>query len=112
MICRIWRGWTTLENADAYQTILTGEVMPSIHERKIDGFIRHECMRRNITTDTGDDEVEFTTIIWFESIDAVKEFVGDDYETAHVPAKPRTVLKRFDARSTHYEIFDDDFSGG
>lgn len=107
MICRIWRGWTTPENADAYQGILTGEVMPGIHSRNIDGFIRHQCMRRDITGDDGTPEVEFTTIMWFESIEAVRAFVGEDYEVAHVPPKPRTVLKRFDERSKHYEIFDD-----
>ncbi len=107
MICRIWRGWTTPENADIYQEILTGEVMPAIAARNIEGYRRHQCMRRDIKGDDGSSEVEFTTIMWFDSIDVVRKFVGDDYEVAHVPAKPRSVLKRFDARSKHYEVVDE-----
>lgn len=40
MICRLWRGWTTPENADAYERIVRGEVIPGIEARKIPGF-RH-----------------------------------------------------------------------
>jgi hypothetical protein len=42
--------------------------------------------------------------MWFDSLDDVKAFAGDDYETAHVPDKARAVLKRFDPRSQHYDI--------
>ena len=100
MICRIWRGWTTPDNADAYQTIVRDEVMPEIVSRGIGGLKHYDLMRR----DAGD-EVEFTTIMWFDDLDAVRAFVGEDYEAAHVPPKPRTVLKRWDERSAHYETF-------
>ena len=106
MICRIWRGWTTPELADTYQAILTGEVMPAIHARAIAGFKRHEAMRRDIDGPDGSREVEFTTIMWFSDIQAIQNFVGEDFETAHVPDKPRAVLKRFDARSVHYTVVD------
>lgn len=101
MICRYWRGWTTPENAGAYQAILVGEVIPAIESRRIEGFRRIEMMRRDLP----DGEVEFATIMWFDSIDAVKKFVGDDHERAHVPAAARAVLKKFDERSAHYEVF-------
>jgi heme-degrading monooxygenase HmoA len=101
MICRYWRGWTTRENAGAYQKILVGEVIPAIESRRIDGFRRIEMMRRDLF----DGDVEFATIMWFDDIDAVKKFVGDDYERAHVPPAARAALKRFDERSTHYEVF-------
>jgi len=106
MICRIWRGWTTPDNADAYQQILVGEVMPAIGARNIAGYRDFQCMRRDIEGEDGAPEVEFTTIMWFDDVAAVKRFVGEDYETAHVPPKPRTVLKRFEERSKHYEIFE------
>lgn len=100
-ICRIWRGWTTFENADVYQKILTQEVIPSIEARGISGFERVEMMRR-----MHGDEIEFVTIMWFSSLDAIKTFVGDDYEVAHVPITAREVLSRWDERPLHYEIFD------
>jgi heme-degrading monooxygenase HmoA len=99
MISRIWHGWTTLENADRYEHLLKTEVFPGIFAKNVAGFERIELFRRNIR-----DEVEFITVMWFDSLEAVKAFAGDDYETAYVPDAARRVLKRFDAQSQHFEI--------
>ena len=99
MIVRIWRGWTTPENADAYESIVSTRVLPAIAERKFAGYHGAYLLRRPL--DGG--EVEFSTIMLFDSVDAVREFVGPDYEVAHVPAEARAVLARFDERSAHYE---------
>jgi hypothetical protein len=40
----------------------------------------------------------------FDSIQAVKDFAGENYEQAVVPENARKVLKRFDATSQHYEV--------
>jgi hypothetical protein len=50
------------------------------------------------------DEVEFITVTWFVSLEAVRVFAGDDYEACVVPPKARAILKRFDERSQHYEV--------
>lgn len=99
MIVRIWRGWTTPENADAYESIVSTRVLPDIAERKLVGYQGAYLLRRPL--DGG--EVEFSTIMLFDSIDVVREFIGLDYEVAHVPAEARAVLARFDERSAHYE---------
>lgn len=101
MICRYWRGWTTYENEQAYQSILTEKVIPGIEARQIDGFVRIEMMKRDLGS-----EIEFATIMWFTSTEAIKKFVGDDFEVAHVPDEARAVLSRWDERVAHYEIFD------
>jgi hypothetical protein len=101
MICRLWRGWTTPENADAYERAVRGEVMPGIEARKIPGFRHIDLMKRELGQ-----EVEFQTLMWFDSIDAITAFVGDDYSVSHVPPAAQAVLKRFDERATHYEIID------
>ena len=44
--------------------------------------------------------------MWFDSLDNVRSFMGDDYELAHVPAAAQAVLKDFDPRSAHYEVLD------
>ena len=46
MICRLWRGWTTQENAAAYERIVRGEVIPGIEARGIPGFRQIDLMRR------------------------------------------------------------------
>ncbi|MEO8547995.1 MAG: hypothetical protein ABI422_06475 [Sphingomicrobium sp.] len=101
MICRLWRGWATPDNADAYEKIVRGEVIPGIEARRIPGFKHIDLMRRADGV-----EVEFLTLMWFDSIDAIKAFVGDDHEVAHVPEAARAVLKRFDQRVAHFEVLD------
>ncbi len=98
MIYRIWHGWTTPGNADAYQRIVQDEVFEIIAGKKIAGYHGIDLLRRTVG-----DEVEFITIMRFDSLDSVKAFVGEDYETAFVPPQARAVLKRFDARSQHYD---------
>lgn len=98
MISRIWRGWTDRENADAYETLLRKEILPGIEERGIDGYRGAHLLRRDL-----EEGAEFVTILWFDSLDAVRAFAGDDYETAYVPPAARALLSRFDARSAHYE---------
>jgi antibiotic biosynthesis monooxygenase (ABM) superfamily enzyme len=101
MICRVWRGWTTPENAKAYEAVVRGQVIPGIEARRIPGFRAIDLMRR----DAGG-EVEFSTLMWFDDIQAVKGFMGEDYEVSHVPAAAQAVLARFDARAVHYEVLD------
>jgi hypothetical protein len=88
MICRVWHGWTTPANADPYEQLLRSEIFAGIVARSIAGF-------RGI---------EFTTIMWFDSLDAVREFAGTDYEVAVVPPRARALLQRYDARSAHYDV--------
>jgi heme-degrading monooxygenase HmoA len=101
MICRLWRGWTTVENAPAYEAIVRGEVIPGIEARRIRGFISIDLLRRAVP-----EGMEFATIMWFDDLEAVKAFVGEDYEVAHVPERARQVLSRFDQRSAHFEVID------
>jgi hypothetical protein len=101
MICRIWRGWATQENADAYESIVRGQVIPGIEAMGIPGIRHIDLMRRNL-----DSEVEFLTAMWFDDIDSIKAFVGEDYEVSHVPPAARAVLARFDDRSSHYAVLE------
>lgn len=100
-ICRLWRGWTTRDNADAYERIVRGQVIPGIEARGIRGFRHIDLMRR----DAGE-EVEFQTLMWFDNLDAIIAFMGEDYAVSHVPAAARAVLKRFDERAAHFEVLD------
>ena len=99
MISRIWHGYTTFENADAYENLLKSEIFINIRGRNIQGFHEIQLFRRNL-----DAEVEFITVMWFDSIDSVRNFAGDDYEVAVVPPKARELLSHFDERSQHYEV--------
>jgi antibiotic biosynthesis monooxygenase (ABM) superfamily enzyme len=100
-VCRVWRGWTTPENADAYERVVRGEVIPGIEARRIAGFRHIDLMKREAGGD-----VEFQTLMWFDNLDAIKAFVGEDHTVSHVPAAARAVLSRFDQRAAHYEVVD------
>jgi antibiotic biosynthesis monooxygenase (ABM) superfamily enzyme len=98
MITRIWRGWTTPQNATAYQALLQDEIFPGIARRGVTGYQGITLLRRDLA-----DEVEFVTVMRFDSIASVKAFAGEDYELAVVPPRARALLARFDERSAHYE---------
>ena len=99
MISRIWHGWTRPANADAYEALLKSEIFVGIQNRQIEGYRGIYLLRRSLA-----DEVEFVTIMWFDSIEAVRTFAGPDYEVAVVPPAARALLSHFDARSQHYEV--------
>jgi heme-degrading monooxygenase HmoA len=99
MIARIWHGRTSRENAEAYETLLRSEVLPGIADRGIAGYRGAHVLRREI-----EEGVEFVTVLWFDSLAAVRRFAGDDHEAAYVPPRARALLSRFDRRSAHYEV--------
>ena len=102
MISRIWHGWTTPQNANLYEELLKGEILVGINNRGIPGYRGIQLLRRD-----GPDEVEFVTVMRFDSFGAVRRFAGEDFEAAVVPPKARALLERFDERSLHYEIRDE-----
>lgn len=100
MICRIWRGWTSPSNADAYAGFLKTELFPSV-EKELGGhgYRGFQVLR----TDKGA-EVEFVTMVWFDSLEAVQAFAGPTYETPVIHDRARALLSRFADRCDHYEV--------
>jgi hypothetical protein len=98
MIVRLWRGWTTAANADAYEELIRSTIFPGILARGIDGLFRLDLYRRPDEVET-----EFMTLMWFTEHDAIVRFAGPDWETAVVPTAARAVLSRFDEKAAHYE---------
>ncbi len=78
MIARLWRGWTAPEKADTYEALLRAEILPGIHRMK--GYRGAYLMRRDM-----EGGVEFVTLTFWENMEAVRGFAGEDYETAVVP---------------------------
>ncbi|MGE5406094.1 MAG: methyltransferase [Methanosarcina sp.] len=103
MISRIWHGYTTKKNADIYENLLRSEIFDGIRNRNIKGYKGIQLLRREL-----EDETEFITIMWFDSLDSVAEFAGTDYDQAVVPEKARKVLSRYDQVSQHYNVLVDD----
>ncbi|MCY2686563.1 hypothetical protein [Salinimicrobium sp. TH3] len=99
MIVRIWHGYTTKENADAYAQLVTSKIFREIEIKSGDGFHGAQLLKREMA-----EEVEFTTIIWFRNLEAIKELTGEDYETAYIPKETRNFLSQFDSKVTHSHL--------
>lgn len=99
MIARIWHGWTTTENADAYEQLLRTEIFEQIAHRDIEGYRGVELFRR-----TTDELVEFVTVMRFDSFNGVVAFSGEDYERAVVPAEAQALLHDYDRRAAHFDV--------
>ena len=99
MVARIWRGYTSLKDADAYEAFLKKDFMPSVERKKITGHKKFQLLRRD---EAG--EVAFITIMWFEDLEKIKAFAGEDYEKAVVHPTAHALLKRYDDRSLHLEV--------
>jgi hypothetical protein len=99
MICRIWNGWTTHNNANIYENMLKEEIFESIEERNLSGYERIQLFRHD-----GETEVQFITIMYFKTLDGIRQFAGEDYTLAVVPQKARDVLSRFDERVRIFEV--------
>ncbi len=99
MIARIWHGWTRPADAKTYETMLRNEIFPSIVARNIRGYHGAELFIHE-----NDDEVEFVTLLRFDSMDAVREFAGKDESKPVIYSKAESLLMRMDERSRHYSI--------
>jgi heme-degrading monooxygenase HmoA len=100
MICRAWRAEATIELADSYQQVALTKVIPSIEARNIPGFLHIDMLRRPVSKD----RIEFMTLMWFDSEESIKAFVGADSEASYLPADITAVLARYDLRASHFEV--------
>lgn len=98
---RIWHGWTTPENVDSYQQLLHDEVFPGIESKNIPGYRSIELFRRDLGN-----EVEFVTIMTFDTLQNIIDFQGEDYQKCYVPDAAQKVLKGWDLEATHYETIE------
>lgn len=97
MIARHWRGWTTPQNADAYEQLLKDRVLPSL--KRIDGYRGGYILRND-----GAAEVEFVVINFFDSLEAIKRFAGPDYHIPVFEPEAKKLLSRVEPVALHYEV--------
>jgi hypothetical protein len=100
VVCRVWRGWTTADHAQSYDDYLQNELFPGLgRELRPHGYRGYQLLRLS-----QGDEVEFMTMLWFESIENVRSFAGENYETPVISEKARSLLTRFADRADHYQL--------
>lgn len=97
MIARVWHGRTKPEHADSYESMLKPELLPGISN--VEGYRGSYLLRRSLGT-----EVEFITIMLWDSIESIRAIGGQDYEASIIPEERRKYLSHHDAKAAHYEI--------
>jgi heme-degrading monooxygenase HmoA len=99
MVARIWHGFTSFENADAYENFLKTEFMPAVEKKNISGYRKFQLLRKQER-----DEVAFITIMWFDNIEQIKNFAGEEYQKAVIHPTAEALLKRHDQIAQHLEL--------
>lgn len=99
MIARVWYAWTKPEQADAYERFLRDDIFPAVRSKNYDGLSGLDLLRRSAGL-----EIEFVTIIWFDSLDNVRAFAGRSYELAVVADEDRRLLSRFSEHVEHFDV--------
>jgi heme-degrading monooxygenase HmoA len=97
MIARHWRGWTRREDADAYEALLNEKALPGL--RQIGGYRGGYVLRCD-----GEDETEFVVVNFFDSLNAVKRFAGEDYMVPVFEPESRKLLSKVEPIARHYEV--------
>jgi len=96
----MWHGWTRNANADGYDAYLKGELFPRLERELTEhGYLGFQVLRL-----AKESEVEFITLVWFDSVEAVRSFAGENYEKPVITEKARSLLSRYAERVEHYEL--------
>ena len=98
MIARIWHGTTEVAKADEYVEYLKKTGLPDY--RNTEGNLAAYVLRR-----LEDDKAHFVTFTFWDSIDAIKKFAGEDYEKARYYPEDKDFLLEFEPTVQHYEVF-------
>lgn len=99
MIARYWRGLVKRERADAYVEHLQSDTLPQLVQ--LAGFQDAKILRRDLPQG-----VEFLVVTFWESLDSIRAFAGNDIESAVVPPKARDMMIEYDRKSRHFEVVD------
>ncbi|GAB2568040.1 hypothetical protein GCM10027087_03150 [Paractinoplanes abujensis] len=98
MIARMWRGWVASERATEYVAYIDET-----------GMAEYKATPGNLdaqmwTRDLGDGRTEVVTVSWWESLDTIKAFAGDDISQAvFYPSDDNFLIDR-ETTVTHFEV--------
>ena len=98
MIARIWHGRTLAQHFDEYTEFTNKMAIPDYSS--IEGNLGMTFLRR-----LEGNEAHFTLITYWDSIDSIKKFAGEDYEKAKYYPDDQKYLLEFEDKVVHHEIF-------
>lgn len=99
MIARIWRGRTSLAKADDYEKFLKDMAYPDYGGVK--GNRGWLLQRRALP-----DSVEFMFVSFWDSMDALRAYAGDDPEKPKYYPEDRAALLELPESVEHFDVVD------
>jgi len=100
MIARIWQGKTNIEHEDVYEQFMKRRAVPDYS--KTPGFVKLIFLKQ-----TDELFAHFKLITFWENLDVIKNFAGEDFQKAKYYPEDQNYLLEFSERVTHYEVFDE-----
>ncbi len=97
MICRIWHGITPAPKADDYLDYLHRTGIPDYRRTK--GNLSAFVLRR-----IEGEQAHFLTVSFWDSIESIKRFAGDDHERARYYPEDRSYLIALEPTVQHFEV--------
>ena len=98
MIARIWHGKTKIEDYEAYTEFTVKTAIPDYSQTP--GFIKLSFLR-NIKNN----EAHYTLITYWENLEVIKNFAGEDFEKAKYYPEDSNYLLEFEEKVQHFEVF-------
>ena len=97
MVARIWKGRVPREKAAAYRAFLNARAIPDY--RSVPGNLAVYVMEREVG-----DAVEFVTLTFWESLEAIRAFAGREVDRAKYYPEDEDFLLEFPERVLHYGV--------
>ena len=97
MIVRMWHGRVKTEKAAAYRAFLNERAIPDY--RSVAGNISVHILERQEGEIT-----HFITMTFWESMEAIRGFAGEEVEKAKYYPEDQDFLLEFEPRVVHYEV--------
>ena len=97
MIVRMWHGRVASEKAKAYREFTNQRAIPDY--QSVPGNISAYVLERQEGEIT-----HFITLTFWESLEAIRGFAGDDLEQAKYYPEDKDFLLEFEPRVVHYEV--------
>jgi len=97
MIVRMWHGRVPTTKSDAYRAFTNGRAIPDY--RSVPGNLSVHVLERREGEVT-----HFITLTFWESLDAIRAFAGEDVEKAKYYPEDTGFLLEFEPRVVHYEV--------
>jgi len=98
MIARIWHGATPLSKGDEYLKLMREVAIPDY--RSVPGNQGAYVLRR-----TDGDKTHFLMLTFWESLESIRKFAGDDVQKAKYYDFDVDFLLELEPTSAHYETF-------